>query len=61
MLSDNAFSVVVPILEQVLRWGAPEIRTLFETNGLTLHEWEKARTDRVTVRQAPQVRNEAVA
>ena len=61
VLSDNAFSVVVPILEQVLRWGAPEIRTLFETNGLTLHEWEKARTDRVTVRQAPQVRNEAVA
>jgi HAD superfamily phosphoserine phosphatase-like hydrolase len=61
VLSDNAFSVVVPILEQVLRWGPPEIRTLFETNGLTLHEWEKARTDRVTVRQAPQVRNEAVA
>src|SRR4051812_36805221 len=61
VLSDNAFSVVVPILEQVLHWGSGDIRSLFETNGLTLHEWEKARTDRVTVRQAPQIRNAVVA
>ena len=61
MLSDNAFSVVVPILEQVLHWGSGGSRTLFETNGLTLHEWEKARTDRVTVRQAAQIGDEAVA
>jgi HAD superfamily phosphoserine phosphatase-like hydrolase len=61
VLSDNAFSVVVPILEQVLHWGSGRIRTLFETNGLTLHEWEKARTDRVTVRPATQVGDEAVA
>jgi phosphoserine phosphatase len=61
VLSDNAFSVVVPILEQVLRWSSADIRSLFESNGLTLHEWEKARTDRVTVRQVPQIRNEAVA
>jgi HAD superfamily phosphoserine phosphatase-like hydrolase len=62
VLSDNAFSVVVPILEQVLRWSSGQIRALFETNGLTLHEWEKARTDRVIVRQGPpQIRGEAVA
>ncbi len=30
-------------------------RTLFESNGLTLHEWEKARTDRVIVRELPTV------
>ncbi len=52
LLSDDAFSVTVPILEQVLGWSAAEIRALFEINGLTLHEWEKARTDRVTVREA---------
>jgi HAD superfamily phosphoserine phosphatase-like hydrolase len=52
VLSDDAFSVTVPILEQVLGWGAPEIRALFESNGLSLHVWEKARTDRVTVRDA---------
>jgi phosphoserine phosphatase len=50
VLSDDAFSVTVPILEQIVGWGVGEIRVLFESNGLTLHEWEKARTDRVTVR-----------
>lgn len=61
VLSDNAFSIMVPILEQVLGWGAGEIRALFESNGLTLHEWEKARTDRVTVRDASVEPGEAVA
>ena len=53
VLSDDAFSVTVPILEQVLGCGGVEIRALFESNGLTLHEWEKARTDRVIVRELP--------
>jgi hypothetical protein len=43
----------VPILEQVLGLGVSEIRTLFESNGLSLQEWEKARTDRVIVRETP--------
>ena len=47
VLSDDAFSVTVPILEQVCGWGVGEIRSLFESNGLTLQQWEKARTDRV--------------
>jgi 2-hydroxy-3-keto-5-methylthiopentenyl-1-phosphate phosphatase len=61
ILSDDAFSVMVPILEQVLGWGAGEIRSLFESNGLTLHEWEKARTDRVIVRESPVAISEASA
>jgi HAD superfamily phosphoserine phosphatase-like hydrolase len=61
VLSDNACSVLVPILEQVLRWTSTDIRALFERNGLTLQEWEKARTDRVTVRVAPRLGAEAVA
>jgi phosphoserine phosphatase len=61
VLSDDAFSVVVPILEQVIGWRSGEIRSLFEAHGLTLHEWEKARTDRVTVRQASDGAAEAVA
>ena len=61
VLSDDAFSVTVPILEQVLRWGSAEIRSLFESNGLTLHEWQKARTDRVIVREYPVVVPEAIA
>jgi phosphoserine phosphatase len=50
VLSDDAFSVTVPILEQVLGWGGREIHSLFESNGLSLQQWEKARTDRVIVR-----------
>ncbi|HXW06022.1 MAG TPA: HAD-IB family phosphatase, partial [Vicinamibacterales bacterium] len=49
VLSDDAFSVVVPILDQVLGRGVSDIRALFEANGLTLQEWERARTDRVIV------------
>lgn len=52
VLSDDAFSVMVPVLEQVLGRASGEIRSLFEANGLTLHEWEKARTDRITIRPA---------
>jgi predicted HAD superfamily phosphohydrolase len=52
VLSDSAFSVMVPVLDQVLRWRIREIRSLFESNGLTLHEWERARTDRVMITDA---------
>jgi len=61
VLSDDAFSVTVPILEQVLGWSSGEIRSLFESNGLTLQEWEKARMDRVVIRESPPFTSEAVA
>jgi HAD superfamily phosphoserine phosphatase-like hydrolase len=60
VLSDDAFSVMVPVLDHVLGWGVGEIRSLFESNGLTLQEWERARTDRVVVR-GPLAAGEAVA
>jgi len=53
VLSDNALSVLVPVLEQIASWRPAEIRALFESYGLTLQEWEKARTDWVTVRELP--------
>jgi phosphoserine phosphatase len=49
VLSDSAFSVVVPVLERVAGWRSAEIRALFESYGLSLHDWEKSRTDRITV------------
>src|SRR6266852_944596 len=49
VLSDNAFSVVLPMLEQVFGWRSSEIRTLFQSYGLPLQEWERVRTDMVTV------------
>jgi len=52
VLSDSAFSIVVPILEQLAGFTSPQIRELFESHGLSLHGWEKAQTDRVTVHQS---------
>jgi HAD superfamily phosphoserine phosphatase-like hydrolase len=49
ILSDNAFSIMVPILDQLLHWETRDIRALFESYGLTLNEWEKERTDRVKI------------
>jgi HAD superfamily phosphoserine phosphatase-like hydrolase len=49
VLSDNAFSIMVPILDQLLQWRTGEIRELFESYGLTLDEWEKDRTDRLKI------------
>jgi HAD superfamily phosphoserine phosphatase-like hydrolase len=61
VLSDDASSVLLPVLENVLGWEIPEIRALFESYGLTVHEWQKARTDRVTLRDLPDRSREAVA
>jgi phosphoserine phosphatase len=55
VLSDNAFSVIVPVLEDVLGYRPAAIRELFESFNLTLQDWEKARTDRVTVRASPEL------
>jgi HAD superfamily phosphoserine phosphatase-like hydrolase len=49
VLSDNAFSIMVPILDQLLHWRSSGIRALFESYGLSLNEWEKERTDRLKV------------
>jgi len=52
VLSDNAMSVLVPLLEKVLRWDSARIRRLFASYGLTLLEWEKMRTDMLTIQEA---------
>jgi HAD superfamily phosphoserine phosphatase-like hydrolase len=49
VLSDSAFSILVPVLDQLLDWRPGAIRSLFESHGLTLDGWERARTDRITV------------
>jgi HAD superfamily phosphoserine phosphatase-like hydrolase len=49
VLSDDALSVLVPILEEAGGWDSSRIRALFEANGLVLQEWSKARTDSLTI------------
>ena len=53
VVSDNALSVLVPVLEEVVGWDAVRIRQLFASYGLVLQEWNKARTDWVTLRECP--------
>ena len=48
VLSDNALSVLVPILEDILNWDAQQIRDFFSTHGLAVRDWDKIRTDWLT-------------
>jgi phosphoserine phosphatase len=50
VLSDHAGSVLVPILDQVLGLGSAGIRAHLESTGFVLDEWQRARTDRVLIR-----------
>jgi HAD superfamily phosphoserine phosphatase-like hydrolase len=53
ILSDNACSVLVPILEELFGWTSTKIRAFFESHGLALQEWDKIRTDSIIL--SPQV------
>jgi phosphoserine phosphatase len=51
ILSDDALSVLVPVLEDIAGWQDPlRIRGLFESQGLAIQEWDKVRTDYLTIR-----------
>jgi HAD superfamily phosphoserine phosphatase-like hydrolase len=50
IVSDDALSVLVPVLEEIVAWDATRIRALFETHGFVLHAWDKVRTDSLTIR-----------
>jgi phosphoserine phosphatase len=50
VLSDDALSVLVPILEDIGGLSAGRIRALFASHGFVLQEWDKIRTDALTIR-----------
>ena len=52
ILSSSALSVLAPILEDVVGWERPRIREFFESNGMLIQEWERVRTDWLTLRPA---------
>ena len=49
ILSDDALSVLVPVLEDIVGWSPARIRTFFEAHGFFLREWDKVRTDSLTI------------
>jgi phosphoserine phosphatase len=61
MLSDNAFSIVAPVLEQIVGHRPIEIRGVFDSYGLTLREWESARTATLALRESLLIARKDVA
>lgn len=49
VLSTSALAVLAPILEEIAGWERYRIRSFFETNGMLIQEWERVRTDWLTV------------
>jgi hypothetical protein len=52
VLSTSALAVLAPILEEIVGWEHSRIRSFFETNGMLIQEWERVRTDWLTIRPA---------
>ncbi len=52
VLSTSALAVLAPILEEIAGWERFRIRAFFEANGMLIQEWERVRTDWLTVRPA---------
>jgi phosphoserine phosphatase len=50
VLSDDGLSVLVPILEDIVGWDGGRIRALFAAHGFVLQDWDKIRTDSLTIR-----------
>ena len=50
VISDDALSVLVPILEEIAGFSPTQIRALFEDQGLVIQEWDRVRTDWLTIR-----------
>lgn len=49
ILSNNAMSVLIPILEDILGWDSSRIRLFMEQHGVLLRDWEKVQTGTVTI------------
>ena len=53
ILSEDALSVLVPILEDIVGWDALRVRAFFQKHGLQIQEWGKVHTDFLTIRESP--------
>ena len=53
VISDSALAILVPILEEVVRWDSASIRELFEAKGLLIQQWDKVQTDVLTIVPIP--------
>ena len=49
VISDDALSVLIPILEELCGYDPSQIRLVFEEQGLLIQEWDRVRTDWLTI------------
>jgi HAD superfamily phosphoserine phosphatase-like hydrolase len=52
MLSEDALSVLVPVLEEILGWNSTRIRGFFDAHGYVVQEWDKVTTDSLVLAAA---------
>lgn len=52
VIADDALGVLVPVLEEIAGWSARDIRRLLERHGVVIQEWERVRTDWLTIADA---------
>ena len=50
ILSTSALTVLAPILEDIAGWPRPRVRAFFESHGVMIQEWDRVRTDWLTLR-----------
>jgi hypothetical protein len=50
VISEDASSVLVPVLEEIGGYSPSDIRTLFERHGVMIQDWDRVRTDWLTIR-----------
>ena len=51
VISDDALSVLIPVLEEICGYDQSQIRLVFEEQGLLIQEWDRVRTDWLTIRE----------
>jgi phosphoserine phosphatase len=61
VLGDDALSVLIPVFEDILGWSSAQIRALFDSHGYVLQEWDKVRTDSLTISKATGAAHAAAA
>src|SRR5881227_1381007 len=52
IIGDDALSVLIPVLEEIVGMNAARIRSFFEGHGLAIQEWDRVRTDWLTIGQS---------
>lgn len=61
VLSETVMGVVVPLLDELAGMRPAKIRTLLESYGLTLENWERDRTDRIGISEPVFAAREIIA